>query len=580
MMRYYVLLFVLATLLPSSEVLTAADDPTDAIPDSATLVVRLRRPLAVLRKAQRVATKVERQWAQQLRQLGQTRGVLISNPTLEGVDDRGAWWVAAFTSPDAEPSVVFAILADDADKMESSLGEGFVFVRHRKWVLYTEDKKAAEKIRSCISGATESIRQAIDGEPSELIRRNDLAAYVNVRRLSEAYKAEIQIVTEEIDAALANLSAVAPEVPGMDLDPIFRMYGQAVRGLLRAFQDSESFSAGINVTPQGITIEKYWKVAANSPTDGVLSTNIPSELRSLVSFPEDNLAYFGAHGNFAALIRWGLTLTKAMVRDDDVTKHTIDELLRGYADLKFGDHLFSFDLTESEEGALQTVTVLDVSPIEKMRDLMHKGFESAALFQFGGIKQEVEFKSAAEQHGSHAADVVVIKLPLDETNDPTGLQKRMTTVMYGPDGMTQRYVYLPDRMVQTVGGGKAAMTEALRALKIKRAGRSRSRNREGIQPTRRQLAKKANILALVDIPRMVVAALSLATQSGPFPFPINSENLSDLKLDASYLGFSLTTEPHSLRARGFVPIEQIAGLRKLADLFSATQPAVPPVGHR
>ena len=189
-------------------------------------------------------------------------------------------------------------------------------------------------------------------------------------------------------------------------------------------------------------------------------------------------------------------------------------------------------------------------------------------------KLTVELKPDAEKYGRYSADVLNVKVEMEKpANDQFGIQEqmdKMMAAMYGPDGMTQRMVYTGDRMIQTLGGGKDTMEQALKALD---AVHTPDPKTSPLLQTRAALAEKANVLFFIDLPSLVTRAATLlldstsGSQNAALTLPFDAEALKNLDVKPSYLGSSLSVGTASIASTTFIPIDQIEGINKLIGLL-------------
>jgi hypothetical protein len=152
--------------------------------------------------------------------------------------------------------------------------------------------------------------------------------------------------------------------------------------------------------------------------------------------------------------------------------------------------------------------------------------------------------------------------------------------MYGPEGMTTRTVYLKDRVVQTMGGGKNLMTQALAALQGGATGAAKTATTQkgttsettqgGMQATRKMLDDKPNIVLMLDIAGFAAAGAEVAGDSGA-PIPVDSETLKKIAGKPSYIGFSLQCSADSLHTTTVIPVAQ---MKAIAQMVGVVLPAV------
>ena len=120
----------------------------------------------------------------------------------------------------------------------------------------------------------------------------------------------------------------------------------------------------------------------------------------------------------------------------------------------------------------------------------------------------------------------------------------------------QRILYQPNRIVQITGGDKAEFEELVKSLDTAPAKNSPA------VVARKQFDEKTNLLALVDVSRLTLGILK-AIAANNKDAPINVEELSGLKLEPSFLGYSLTLEPNGAKSRLVVPVTLIKNINQI-----------------
>jgi hypothetical protein len=138
------------------------------------------------------------------------------------------------------------------------------------------------------------------------------------------------------------------------------------------------------------------------------------------------------------------------------------------------------------------------------------------------------------------------------------MRERMMAEMFGPEGIVTRSIYLKDRVIQTMGGGKAAMTDALAATEQKT-----SSTKSAFQQSRGKLSAKSNLILLFDLPNALAKLLELVVQAQIVPLPIDVNQVQQLQSKPSYFGLSAGTEAQGLRVKTTIPVEQMQGVAKI-----------------
>ena len=128
-----------------------AAGPLDLIPADVTAVIRLKSPEATIGKVGNFANAVQPGLGFMVQGQAPGLGVVISNPTLGGVDLKQDWYVAVFAVKGAEPSVVFIIPATDVKALQGGVGDSFTFASKDSWVAYSQDEAVMELVEECIS---------------------------------------------------------------------------------------------------------------------------------------------------------------------------------------------------------------------------------------------------------------------------------------------------------------------------------------------------------------------------------------------------------------------------------------------
>ena len=412
------------------------------------------------------------------------------------------------------------------------------------------------------------------------MRSCDLALFVNVKHLAgTVYKKELDSVADEIDKALGEIQDSAPEVSGMDMESIFRMYGDAAKVLVQGVRDTRGVTVGVTVNPVGAHIESRVQLEPDSATDKLVRMHNPSPMRGLAQLPPGKLLYLGLRGNMSAILEWSMKFSAGLTKDE-ATRNKMLEAVKGMSGLEFGDQWTVFNLGNKDEGWMQILTVSEAIPITRYRDMIRSTSALIGQLNIGPITQTTEVQADAEKYGSHSADLITRKMEVDASLDPTGMQKKMMERLYGPDGMIQRIVYLRDRAVQTMGGGKKAMEEALASSEKAPAPGTRgaSLERTALDATRNNLQKNANILLLADLPTLVSGWVNIFTeqmQEVGVTLPSAPKTTEPAEKKRSYLGFSLAVEPSAVNTDTFIPIDQIKGLSALFTQFKSLLSAGP-----
>jgi hypothetical protein len=240
----------------------------------------------------------------------------------------------------------------------------------------------------------------------------------------------------------------------------------------------------------------------------------------------------------------------------DEQKAAFDKSAKDMRDLKWEQITGYFDLDASGDGALRAGTVSEVTPTDKLREITKTMMNVVGAMQLPGFKQTVTIEATSTKIGGLPVDKLTLKQEVDEANDPAGIQKKMMTVLHGPEGMKQFMVFQPKRSLQTVGGDVSQLESLVKSLGMSPAKDSAAVN------ARKSYAAKANLIALVDVARLIGNGIKVAASEQIIPAGAG-EVIDNLKLQPSFIGLSVACEPTAANVQFEVPAVQAQGVAKI-----------------
>ncbi len=561
------LLFVAAALALAPLTVRAADSMFDGIPESAALLVRLKAPEATVKKAADFAGRIKPEYGQAVAGAVDGLGIVISNPAMTGVDRKSDWWLIGFGVAGAAPAVAFAVPATDADAMKKALGDRFKFASYEKWVIYTESEQVLSQFADRKSGKLKPVSAALDGRSRKLFDRADLGAYVNVRELRKTYRNEIDAAKEQAQAFIKQMGGIIAAGPaqGINVDSIVKLYGDLATGAFQLAEDADGLAAGIVLGEKQVDVEGLLVVSAGTATDKVLERNPPSEMKALGRLPASKVAYFGAAGDLAALVRWGMQFSTSAYQGDEKFKKQSAEMLKAFENQKISGVYGSLSLGNANEGVLMLSAVADVEAPEKFTAAMVQLARSMNEMKIGPVTQKVSVTPAAEKIGSHSVDLFAIKQDVDPAQDPGGLVSMIYKTLYGPNGMVYRTTTIPGAVLFSMAKGKVQMEEL---VKSEESGSGAS-GEAAWSFARSQLPAKVNLIGMADIPKLATEVLRILAD---LKFPIDEAAVAQLQheLVPSYLGGSAAIEPQAVALKLAIPLDQAKGIARLVE-FATTK---------
>ena len=534
-----------------------ADGALDLIPADSTVVVRLKKPEETLVKVAGFANQVQQGIGFLIQSQSQALGVIISNPTMGGVDLKDDWYISVKVNKGDLPHVTFYVPATNVDAMTEAVGDDFSFAMKGNWVAYSESEAATKAVKACIAGKNKSMAKAMDRRSAALFSDNEISAFINIKNLTSTFSNEIDQADQQLDTLLQQFGSLIPPTPGMNLSVILDMYGELGHNLIQTARDSEALTIGVGIDEEALTFEELLIVTAGTKTDKAIQSHPTSELTLLKKLPQDKVAYFAAHGNMHSLMDWGLGFAGKMFGDNEEMKEKMAKARAAMKSVKFGQIVGAFSVNEEvEDGIFNAIAITEATPADKMKELTRS---MAFEYKVPGMKQTITVKKDAEKYGDLSADVITTKQVFDETIDPLGNQQEIIDLINGPNGLVQRIVTTKNTVVQTTGGTQATMKEALSSFNS-----PASTGNEALSEARGMVLKKANFVALVDLPNLIVNALKAAVATGKVPVPIPIDQLPEI--EPSFMAFSVGTEPQAVRMKSAIPAKALVGFTKFAAM--------------
>ncbi len=557
---------VLVVALTVRPALAQTASPLKAIPGDAAVVVRVKGFQATLNKVAALADAVQPGSGNTVKFGGAAIGAGLKNPTMEGVDVAGDFYVAVFVEKDSVPGIVFVVPGKDLAAMEEALGEDVTFLKNNKHGIYSDDEELIDAVKEQLkSKEKDSLADSIDEKSMAVLNRGDISVFVNVPALLEVYKDEL----EQAKGAVGTIKDQVPpgETPtGVNMPAIMEKLQEVATILVQAIEDHEGISIALTVTDKDIVLEEFFKLEDDSESGKALKAGTGSDLGLLNSLPADSVGYYAVQCNISNMIAWSSEVMEAIISDEKALK-VIKDAMAEMKGVKFNGIAGSFNLAKSKTGILNSVNLFSVDDPKKVRSLYQKSAAAMKEFEANGTKTEMTYKADAEKIGTTSIDLMTSKITISDDAPNAEKQREMMKAMYGEDGPVSRTAFLKDKLVQTMGGGKAAMESALKAAE----GASRT-PATGIQAVRTKLGTKPNFVGLLDVANLAVKGMEIAKEFGGDELPIDLEKITTgLSLKPSYIGFAVEVQDAAVSLKTVVPVDQMKNIGQIVKKAIAAQ---------
>jgi len=546
--------------------LAQAKSPLTAIPGDAAILVRVSGFQGLLKKVAGLADAVKPGTGATVQFGGAAVGGLISNPTLDGVNLDGEFFLALFLDKEKAPGTVFIVPAKDLPAMKETLGDSVSFVEVGEHGVYSSDEELVNSIKAQIkSKEKDSLSDLIDPQSLAALKRGDISVFVNVPALLEIYQDEFAQAQGAIEN-IGNTERPENAPPGMKWDAIMSTVQSFVGKLVEAIEDHNGITIAVSITEKDVVIEQYFKLNNESDTGKALKGGTGSEMSLINSLPAGSLGYYSLQCDLNSLTEKLLEFSAAVI-EDEKTQASLKDFVKEMQSVKFNGAAGAINFNQpgsDNPGAFRMVNVVNVSDPQKIRGLTKKYADSVKEFEANFTKTEMTYKPDAEKIGTTSIDHTISKVTISDDAPDADKQKKMIQYMYGEGPVTARSAYLKDRIIQTAGGGKASMEAALKSVD------SRTTTPE-IAAARAKLGKTPNFVGLIDLANFTIQGMKIAqAMEGALPFDVDAIS-EGLTLTPSYVGFAVEVEDAAVSLKTVVTLGQIKNFVKLGEKISQAQ---------
>jgi hypothetical protein len=524
-----------------------------AIPENASVIVRVKAPQTVINKFAEYANVVQQGFGDVV------KGSVQNVPQLSGTDLTKDWWMIVFVESQTRPAVVFAVPATAPNQIKASLPPHFQFQAVEKLALFSDQEGPLVKVRDGMNGKGTAFWSQIDASSRKLFDDSDLSVLVNVKQLARSFDSELQQAEPKLNALLDQIANAMPEPQRAQFGSVLDIYRVLGKAVVQGARDARSMTLGIAVSKETIRIEQRLQVTDGTSTAKHFASQPTGKLSLMNRLPEQSLAYYGAKLNVAGLIEWSMSLTKSMLGNASAEqKETFDRLTKEMQTLMWNEMAgyINLDPSSAEGGVLRAGSVVEVTPTDRLREISRSMFKSMDAIQVQGFKQTTRLDLAAEKIAGAEVDRVTIQQEFDPNLDPLGIQRKFRDVLFGNQGMQQLVAYQQDRVLQMLGGGKEELERLVVSLDSTKTADA------SIAAARQRLYENANIVGLLDLARLIGAGVKVAASERVKLIPVDASVIDRLQLQPSFIGLAVACEPNAIQAQLDVPAVQVQGIAR------------------
>ncbi|RLS57015.1 MAG: hypothetical protein DWH91_05315 [Planctomycetota bacterium] len=523
-----------------------AEGPLDQISADADIVIRIGSHDATVEHVAALAESVQLGTGDLVTQNATAFGLLLSNPTMAGVDKSQEFYLVLFTQAEAEPKALFAIPATDAPAMQKALPDTFESQVRDGWVFY------ADKSHGVPAAVTEedSLSHALtESDAGKLLAESDIGLYINVPHLLTIYGDKI----EQGKAQFEQVMEQAQNAPGPNAAGAVEVLKMEVELLQKVLDQTESWTTGVSVSAEGMEVTHLLALDEEEDVAAFLAMQPQSEFTGMSRLKKGLPVYFGFSADMKSIGPLISQMTAALYKDQTFTQ-SMQGTFEKLSALNITNWCGSFDLTSGDYGLFSGSYFVETTQAAELLEATREMAESMKSIDLNGIHQEITYDKESETVNNHKIDVMTTQTSVDPNHPGAQAQDMILNLMMGEKGFQNRITPLSEGLLQAMGGGPTGMEDSLAAFQA---------NANLLADEREGQAEKAHGLLILDLPGLLSNGLLVATSIPGIPVPFTKEAVEELAIERSYSTTAISSEDGVVRVHCRIPTTQFQGLVKL-----------------
>ncbi|HWB10084.1 MAG TPA: hypothetical protein VG826_12705 [Pirellulales bacterium] len=445
---------------------------------------------------------------------------------------------------------------EDGFEKISKDGRDWFFARRGEWVLYTPREEAAK--------AVSSFAKPFAAPAADLTGEGQAAVIINIARLIEVYGDKLD---EQRDKLRRQIDSLPKEFLGGDssaIDPraTKKMYADLAELAINAVYDAEWATGRVNFSAAGVGVAALLGIKPDTMTGDVLAANPPANFEALGLLPAGAAAYIAYTSYSPGLVEWNRDWLKLAYGEQSDTTKKLLAALDSITAAQVSTTSTSFSLPSGQNTSMTTVSLTQAKDAEKLRAAIGE-YEPAANQQDTPLfSQTVERQADAEKYQDHPVDLLTTHIKLKEVADPgQQIGQKFLEKLFGGDEAQTRLTTVEGMVVKAGGNDPKYLHAAVDALQ---SGENVLGLDEAYAVTRDQLSEKANIVLLLNAPRLIIDVINLFRTIPPLDLALAQAPINlGSQPPTSYAGVSLGTQPQAVRLDAFIPVSQPQGVLRI-----------------
>lgn len=439
-------------------------------------------------------------------------------------------------------------------------GRSWFFGRFGEWTLYTSNENVV-KLLAFDRSQTKTFASLVEPRAQEMLASGDAAVFVNAAMLVEKYGEKL---TEARQRLLRQIDSLPDENLGggtgnANPQAARKLYGNLANLAFDAIGDARWFAGRVNLTAAGAEAAVMLGVKEASGADQLLAANPPSPLENLGLLPAGATAYYGYQVDRQHLFQRSLDFAQLAYGADSPNAQKIKAATQQMLEAGLGPKVGSFSFLPGK--GLTASTLQQAEHPDKLNAAAAQ-VEQATEAKTPIYNQTTEFKAHAETCQGRPVDLLTTRFAFNEVKDQgQEIGQKIIQKIFGGAELETRITSLEGFAVQAVGNDPKYLQATLDGLT---SGEGVLGLDEAFSKTRDQLGDQANLIVLLNAPRLVVDLVGMVRDIAPFDMLLARAPFNlGFQPAASYAGLAIAAEPQALRVQLYIPVEQPKGLMSI-----------------
>ena len=432
------------------------------------------------------------------------------------------------------------------------------FGRYGEWTLYTSNEEVV-KLLAFDRSQSKTFASLVEPRAKQLLDSGDAAVFVNAAMLIEKYGGQI---TEARDRALRGIESLPDETlggggtGGTNPQAVKKLYGNVAKLAFDTVGDARWFAGRVNFTAAGVEATALLGVKEGGDADKLLAAHPSSPLDSLGLLPAGAMAYYGHQLDHRESSKWSREFTEAAYGADSASAKKINAALDSMNEAGLGQKAAGISLSAASG---MSITSLQQAEHPEKLNAAKEEMDQASEAKTPYYSQSTEFKPNVETYQGRPVDLLTLRFKFNDVTDQgQQIGQKMMQKLFGGDTQQTRLTTLEGFAVQTSGNDPKYLHQTIDGLT---SGEGVLGLDDAFAKTRDHLGEEANLIVLLNAPRLVVEAVGLIRDIAPFDMLLAQAPFNfGYQPATSYAGLAVGAEPQALRVQLYIPVEQPKGV--------------------